>query len=54
MTLTFNVPSKEHKTTRMTATNSKNFSAHTPLIGRKTPHLSTQKKNKIEEGGLFI
>jgi len=53
MNLTFNAPTKETKVTRMAATNSRNFTGHTPALSRKQQHVSNHKK-KIEQGGLFI
>lgn len=53
MNLTFNAPSREGKADRMAATNSRNFTGHTPLFGRKQQHVSGQKR-KVEEGGLFV
>jgi hypothetical protein len=53
MNLTFNAPTKESKVARMAATNSRNFTAHTPVLSKKQQHVSGQKR-KIEEGGLFI
>lgn len=43
----------------MTATNSRNFSGHTPLVGRKGINGLGAKRTKVEDGvrfggGLFV
>ena len=44
MNLTFNAPVKESKVARMAATNSRNFTGHTPILTRKQQHVSGQKR----------
>ena len=44
MNLTFNAPVKESKVARMAATDSRNFTGHTPILTRKQQHVSGQKR----------
>lgn len=54
MMLTFNAPTEITKHARMDTTNTKKFSGKTPMMGHKVAHYPSQKRAKIEEGGLFI
>jgi hypothetical protein len=53
MMLTFNCPIKDSKKSSMAATN-KTISGHTPPVIKKGPRFSSQKRTKVEEGGLFV
>lgn len=48
MMLTFNAPTETTKNARMDATNTKKFSAKTPMMGHKVSHYPSQKRAKIE------
>lgn len=54
MLLTFNAPTQQTKSSRMSNTNTKNFGAHTPNPVRKAPNYSSSKRTKVEGEFLVV